>query len=126
MYLSNGEYVMTAEATKRIGKDQLDQMNYGKYAAGGAISPTPYVPHLSPLATKKAQSLTHENSNKRLEELMVDQTNTIKKMGGDGGNGGGVVILNTHASSDDVMKALAENPRAVQAILGRQRHYGFR
>ena len=126
VYLSNGEYVMTAEATKRIGKDQLDQMNYGKYAAGGAISPTPYVPQLSPIATKKAQSLTHENSNKRLEELMVDQTNTIKKMGGDRGNGGGVVILNTHASSDDVMKALAENPRAVQAILGRQRHYGFR
>ena len=126
VYLSNGEYVMTEEATKRIGKDKLDKMNYGKYAAGGAINPTPYVPNLSPVATKKAQSLTRENSNKRLEELMVDQTNTIKKMGGDGGNGGGVVILNTHASSDDVMKALAENPRAVQAILGRQRHYGFR
>ena len=41
-------------------------------------------------------------------------------------NGGGVVVLNTHASSDDVMKALAENPRAVQTILGRQRHFGFR
>ena len=126
VYLSNGEYVMTAEATKRIGKDQLDQMNYGKYAAGGAISPTPYVPHLSPLATKKAQSLTHENSNKRLEELMVDQTNTIRRMGENGGNNGGVVVLNTHASSEDVMKALAENPRAVQAILGRQQHFGFR
>ena len=126
VYLSNGEYVMPAEATKRIGKDQLDQMNYGKYADGGAISPTPYVPHLSPLATKKAQSLTRENSNKRLEELMIDQTNTIKKMGDNGGNGGGVVVLNTHASSEDVMKALAENPRAVQAILGRQQHFGFR
>lgn len=126
VYLSNGEYVMTEEATKRIGKDKLDQLNYGKYAGGGAISPTPYVPQLSPMATKKAQGLTHENSNKRLEELMIDQTNTIRKMGDNNGNNGGVVVLNTHASSEDVMKALAENPRAVQAILGRQRHYGFR
>ena len=126
VYLSNGEYVMTAEATQRIGKDNLDRMNYNKYAMGGAISPTPYVPNLSPVATKKVQNLSHENSNKRLEELMMDQTNTIRQMGSNGGNGGGVVVLNTHASSDDVMKALSENPRAVQAILGRQQHFGFR
>ena len=50
---------------------------------------------------------------------------TIRQMGKNE-NGGGVVVLNTHASSDDVMKALAENPRAVQTILGRQRHFGFR
>lgn len=40
--LSNGEYVMTAKATRRIGVDRLDAMNYAGgglvgYAAGGAV-----------------------------------------------------------------------------------------
>jgi len=125
VYLSNGEYVMTAEATSRIGTDTLDRMNYGKYADGGLIAPTPYVPNLSQQATRKAQSLTRTNANGKLEALMQEQTQTIRQMGKNEA-GGGVVVLNTHASSDDVMKALAENPRAVQTILGRQRHFGFR
>lgn len=56
---------------------------------------------------------------------MQEQTQTIRQMGKNE-SGGGVVVLNTHAFSDEVMKALAENPRAVQTILGRQRHFGFR
>ena len=125
VYLSNGEYVMTAEATKRIGKDNLDRMNYGKYATGGAISPTPYVPHISTNVTRKAEVLNRDNPNAKMESLMAQQTDLLRNMGKDG-NGGGLVVLNTQASSEQVMKALAENPRALNAILGRNQRMGFR
>ncbi|BAL85096.1 putative phage related protein (plasmid) [Selenomonas ruminantium subsp. lactilytica TAM6421] len=125
VYLSNGEYVMTAEATKRIGKDTLDKMNYGKYADGGAIAPTPYVPHISANVTRKAAVLNRDNPNAKMESLMAQQTDLLRNMGKDG-NGGGLVVLNTQASSEQVMKALAENPRALNAILGRNQRMGFR
>lgn len=125
VYLSNGEYVMTAEATRRIGKSNLDRMNYGKYADGGALSPTPYVPNLSASVTKKAQSIDRNNPNAKMEQLMQQQTDVLKGMGKDG-NGGSIVVLNTQASSADVLKALQQNPRAVQAILGGQQRRGFR
>ena len=51
-------------------------MNYGKYADGGVIAPTPYVPNLSQHATQKAQSLTRTNANGKLEALMQEQTQT--------------------------------------------------
>ena len=125
MYLSNGEYVMTAEATQRIGKDNLDRMNYGKYATGGAISPTPYVPHISTNVTRRAEVLNRDNPNAKMESLMAQQTDLLRSMGKNG-NSGGLVVLNTQASSEQVMKALAENPRALNAILGRNQRMGFR
>lgn len=108
---------MTAEATRRIGKGNLDRMNYGHYADGGALSPTPYVPHLSTSVTRRAQVIDKRNPNARMEYLMQQQTDVLRGMGKEGGNGG-LVVLNTQASSQDVIKALAQNPRAVQAILG--------
>lgn len=125
VYLSNGEYVMTAEATKRIGKGTLDRMNYGKYADGGAIEPTPYIPNLSTKVTKTAASIDRTNPNAKLESLMGEQNNLLRSIG-DNENGGNMVVLNTHASSDDVMSALAKNPRMVQRILGNQQRHGFR
>ncbi|WP_303839082.1 phage tail tape measure protein [Selenomonas ruminantium] len=125
VYLSNGEYVMTAEATQRIGKDNLDRMNYGKYATGGAISPTPYVPHISTNVTRRAEVLNRDNPNAKMESLMAQQTDLLRNMGKDG-NSGGLVVLNTQASSEQVMKALSENPRALNAILGRNQRMGFR
>ena len=125
VYLSNGEYVMNAEATKRIGKDTLDRMNYGKYAGGGAIAPTPYVPHISTSVTKKAQVLNRDNPNAKLESLMAQQTDLLRDMGKED-SGGGMVVLNTQASSEQVFKALAENPRALNAISGRNQRMGFR
>lgn len=124
VYLSNGEYVMTAEATQRIGKDNLDRMNYGRYAVGGALSGVPYVPNLSTSVTRKARNINRNNPNARMEELLAQQTEVLRNVG-DGGNGG-FVVLNTQASSQDVIRALQENPRAVQAIMGRQKHMGFR
>lgn len=125
VFLSNGEYVMTAEATQRIGKDNLDAMNYGGFADGGALNPTPYVPQISPRVAKRAEGVRVTNPNARMEQLMQEQTDTIKNMGNSDGSGN-VVVLNTHASSDDVMNAIQRNPRAFQSILHNQKRHGFR
>lgn len=125
VFLSNGEYVMTAEATSRIGKDNLDAMNYGGFADGGALNPTPYVPQISPRVAKRAEMTRVTNPNARMEQLMQEQTDTIKNMGNSDGSGN-VVVLNTHASSDDVMNAIHRNPRAFQTILHNQKRHGFR
>lgn len=125
VFLSNGEYVMTAEATNRIGKDNLDAMNYGAFADGGALNPTPYVPQISPRVAKRAEGVRVTNPNARMEQLMQEQTDTIKHMGNSDGSGN-VVVLNTHASSDDVMNAIQRNPRAFQSILHNQKRHGFR
>ena len=116
---------MTAEATRRIGKGNFDRMNYGKYAEGGALSPTPYIPHLSASVVRRAQSIDRSNPNARMEELMQQQTDLLRGMG-ENGNGGSVVVLNTQASSQEVLEALAENSRALNAILGRNQRMGFR
>ena len=125
VFLSNGEYVMTAEATSRIGKDNLDAMNYGAFADGGALNPTPYVPQISPRVAKRAEGVRVANPNARMEQLMQEQTDTIKNMG-NSDSSGNVVVLNTHASSDDVMNAIQRNPRAFQSILHNQKRHGFR
>ena len=125
VFLSNGEYVMTAEATSRIGKDNLDAMNYGGFADGGALNPTPYVPQISPRVAKRAEGVRVTNPNARMEQLMQEQTDTIKNMG-NSDSSGNVVVLNTHASSDDVMNAIQRNPRAFQSILHNQKRHGFR
>lgn len=125
VFLSNGEYVMTAEATSRIGKDNLDAMNYGAFADGGALNPTPYVPQISPRVAKRAEGVRVTNPNARMEQLMQEQTDTIRNMGNSDGSGN-VVVLNTHASSDDVMNAIQRNPRAFQSILHNQKRHGFR
>lgn len=125
VYLSNGEYVMTSEATSRIGKDNLDAMNYGKFADGGALNPTPYVPQISPRIARRAENITPNNPNARMEKLMQEQTDTIRNMGDSDGSGN-VIVLNTHASSDDVMNAIQKNPRAFQAIMHNQKRHGFR
>lgn len=125
VFLSNGEYVMTAEATSRIGKGNLDAMNYGGFADGGALNPTPYVPQISPRVAKRAERTRVTNPNAHMEQLMQEQTDTIKSMGNSDGSGN-VVVLNTHASSDDVMNAIQRNPRAFQSILHNQKRHGFR
>lgn len=125
VFLSNGEYVMTEEATKRIGKDNLDAMNYSKYADGGSFSPTPYVPQLSASSSAKMKSINKTNPNARMEELMQQQTDVIKNSK-DSDENGKVVILNTQADSTSVMAAIAKNPRMLQRILGNGGGHGFR
>ena len=126
VYLSNGEYVMTEEATKRIGVENLDALN--GYADGGALSPTPYVASINPATAKKATQVSGNGDTiallKEQNKKMSEQLSLMRGMGKDGG--GQMVVLNTQASSADVLKALQENPRAVQALMGQQRRAGFR
>ena len=127
VFLSNGEYVMTAEATKRIGKRNLDAMNYG-YAEGGMINPVPYVPSINPVVASKAMNITPHSRTEELlmqqNKQMAEQLSLMRNMGGSGDSR--MVILNTQASSTEVIKAMQDNPRAVQALLGRQNRMGFR
>lgn len=130
--LSNGEYVINEKSAKALGYDTLDNLN--AYADGGALSspvnPTPYIPTINQQVAKRAINIHSNNitTEKLLREQnahMLEQNNLLKNMGQSGGDGK-MIILNTQASSADVLKALQENPRAVQAILGRQNRMGFR
>ena len=131
--LSNGEYVINEKSAKALGYDTLDQLN--GYATGGDLSgsptnPTPYVPTINQQVAQKAigihgNSVTTEKLLREQNQHMIEQNTLLKGMGESGG-GGQMIVLNTQASSTDVLKALQENPRAVQAILGRQNRMGFR
>jgi hypothetical protein len=133
VWLSNGEYVINEKSAKALGYDTLDKLN--GYADGGPLdtsitNPTPYVPTINPQVAQR--STTIYGNNKMTEYLlreqnkqMAQQNEMLKNMGNDGGNGR-MIVLNTHASSADVLRALQENPRAVQAIMGQQRNMGFR
>ena len=131
--LSNGEYVINEKSAKALGYDTLDNLN--AYADGGGLSgspvnPTPYVPTINQQVARRAINIHSNNvtTEKLLREQnahMLEQNNLLKNMGQSGGDGR-MIVLNTQASSADVLKALQENPRAVQAILGRQNRMGFR
>lgn len=131
--LSNGEYVINEKSAKALGYDTLDNLN--AYADGGGlgsspVNPTPYVPTINQQVAKRAINIHSNNitTEKLLREQnahMLEQNNLLKNMGQSGGDGK-MIVLNTQASSADVLKALQENPRAVQAILGRQNRMGFR
>lgn len=133
VWLSNGEYVINEKSAKALGYDTLDKLN--GYATGGPLdtsitNPTPYVPTINPQVAQRTTTIY--GSNKMTEYLlreqnkkMAQQNEMLKNMNTEGGNGK-MIVLNTQASSADVLRALQENPRAVQAIMGQQRNMGFR
>lgn len=131
VWLSNGEYVINEKSAKALGYDTLDALN--GYATGGSLdssptNPVPYIPTINPQVAKKATRISGNSATEALlrkqNKYMAEQNSMLKNMG-ESGNGQ-VIVLNTQASSADVMKALQENPRAIQAILGRQQRMGFR
>lgn len=134
--LSNGEYVINEKSAKALGYETLDQLNH--YANGGVLNPTPYVPSLNQkVVDSTLRNYGSGNSNfyrqsgtsialmEKQNKMMAEQNDMLKNADKQQG-GGQIIVLNTHASSDDVMRALQENPRALQAILGRQNRMGFR
>lgn len=73
------------------------------------------------------QTTINQSNNARLEALMERQNQLIASMGSKNDSGGAQpIILNTQASSSDVMKAIAKNPRAIQKLLGNQQRRGFK
>lgn len=127
--VSNGEYIMNANATQKYGAI-LEQMNLDKFASGGAVVPEPYVPTFknpniaSNIIKQEAQK---QNNNARMEELLGQQnlilTNIAKQ---DNSSGGNVTILNTRASKEEIFGELAKDPRALQRLLYGNQKRGFR
>lgn len=127
--VSNGEYIMNANATQKYGAI-LEQMNLDKFAAGGAVVPEPYIPTFknpniaSNIIKQEAQK---QNNNARMEELLGQQnlilTNIAKQ---DNSSGGNVTILNTRASKEEIFGELAKDPRALQRLLYGNQKRGFR
>lgn len=127
--VSNGEYIMNANATQKYGAI-LEQMNLDKFASGGAVVPEPYIPTFknpniaSNIIKQEAQK---QNNNARMEELLGQQnlilTNIAKQ---DNSSGGNVTILNTRASKEEIFGELAKDPRALQRLLYGNQKRGFR
>ena len=127
--VSNGEYIMNANATQKYGAI-LEQMNLDKFASGGAVVPESYVPTFknpniaSNIIKQEAQK---QNNNARMEELLGQQnlilTNIAKQ---DNSSGGNVTILNTRASKEEIFGELAKDPRALQRLLYGNQKRGFR
>ena len=137
---SNGEFIVQKKAVDKLGVPFLNVLNKNpeaikamkRYANGGSIG-YEMVPSMNPQTVSnydaytknKAKSAVLKSDNSRLEKLTKEQTGVLRGMGKGGGDGK-IVVLNTQASSADVMRALAENPRALQVILNRQNSRGFR
>lgn len=138
---SNGEFIVQKKAVDSLGVSFLNILNNDpeavksmkRYADGGSIG-YEMAPSMSPDTMKNYTSYTRtkasndraKNGNSKLESLMAEQTGVIRNMGKNSGGDGKVVVLNTQASSADVFRALQENPRALNAILGRNERRGFR
>lgn len=130
--VSNGEYIMNANATRKY-EGILQMMNMDKFADGGSISskPIPYVPTLrNPNVVNKIiqQDSSNVNQNATMEKLLGQQNGILQGMADNkGDNGSGqVVVLNTKASKEEIFSALASDPRALQKLLGNNKSRGFR
>lgn len=127
--VSNGEYIMNANATQKYGAI-LEQMNLDKFAEGGSIAPEPYIPTLknpnvaSSIVKQEAQK---QNNNAKMEALLGQQnlilTNIAKR---DNSSGGNVTVLNTRASKEEIFGELAKDPRALQKLINGNQRRGFR
>ena len=134
---SNGEYVVSKKGVDAVGVPFLDMVNKGKFpmdalkgfATGGDIGEE-MVPSMSTglvdsyKGYTKAQS-SMKNPNQKLEKIMEQQLHAINGISKSDGMGN-VVILNTQADGNTIIKAIHDNPRAFQAVMGEQKKRGFR
>ena len=140
---SNGEYIIQEKAVKKLGIPFLDTLNNNpesigalnglkRYANGGSLGES-YSPSMSIKGVEAYKTFNKSNmekqqyfSTRKMEGLLQGLRDDVQ----DGNRNSGAVtqpvILNTQADSASVMKAIAKNPRALQAILGKQQKRGFR
>ena len=139
---SNGEYIIQEKAVKRLGIPFLDMLNNNpdsvgalnglkRYATGGNLGES-YSPSMSLKGMDAYKDFNRANmekqqhfSTRRMEQLQQQTIDAITSGTGDG-TVTQPIILNTQADSASVMKAIAKNPRALQAILGNNKRRGFR
>lgn len=140
---SNGEYIIKKSTVDKLGVGFLDTLNNNpesiralkglkRYASGGNLGDS-YSPSMTLKGIEGYKTFNKANmekqmsfSTRKMETLLQGLREDVQE----GNRGEGTVtqpvILNTQADSASVMKALADNPRAVQAILGKQSRMGFR
>ena len=140
---SNGEYIIQEKAVKKLGIPFLDTLNNNpesigalnglkRYANGGSLGES-YSPSMSIKGVEAYKTFNKSNmekqqyfSTRKMEGLLQGLRDDVQ----DGNRNSGAVtqpiILNTQADSASVMKAIAKNPRALQAILGNNQRRGFR
>lgn len=126
--LQVGERVLSKKDNQMYEQVVPDLVRYAATVPKGTqIEPVLSNPNLmQPDTFKSAEVKINSAMTAQLERqnVLMEQQNTMLASMGEGK--GNVVVLNTQADSASVMKALQENPRAVQAILGGQRKMGFR
>ena len=126
--VSNGEFIMNAKATSKY-RAILEAMNLDKFKDGGMISPEPYVPILKNSMTTDSMTKNEARKqigNERLESIMLQQNGILTNISKKDSGGGNVTVLQTRASSEEVLTAIAQNPRAFQKIMGDNSRRGFR
>ncbi len=126
--LQVGERVLSRKDNQRYEQVLPELVRYAATVPKGTqVEPVLSNPRLmQPDTFKSAEVKINSAMTAQLERqnmLMEQQNSMLASMGEGKGN---VVVLNTQADSASVMKALQENPRALQAILGGQRKMGFR
>ena len=140
---SNGEYIIQEKAVNKLGIPFLDMLNNNpdsigalnglkRYATGGNLGDS-YAPSMSIKGVDAYKTFNKANmekqmsfSTRKMEGLLQRLRDDVQDGNRNSGTVTQPVILNTQADSASVMKAIAKNPRALQAILGNNKRRGFR
>lgn len=96
------EYVLSAAATRRIGRERLDAINFGlgrNYASGGFVQPAPQI------------NFTNQVFN-NASGVVEAQTETTRNA-----NGG----VSTKVFIEQIAAGIGSNPRAMRSVGGRTR-----
>nr|DAS26138.1 MAG TPA: minor tail protein [Caudoviricetes sp.] len=138
---SDGEYIIKKDSVDKLGIPFLDMLNnqpelapamdgFKRYMDGGSLG-TSMSPSMKPSTMESYRRFNQANgaikmaSNEKMENLLAGLREDVKE-----GNKQDApvqpVILNTQASSAEVMKAIAKNPRAFNRIMGGHQKHGFR
>ncbi|BAL84689.1 putative phage tail tape measure protein (plasmid) [Selenomonas ruminantium subsp. lactilytica TAM6421] len=140
---SNGEYIIKKSSVDKLGVGFLDTLNNNpeaigalnglkRYANGGNLGES-YAPSMSLKGINGYKTFNKSNmekqmsfSTRKMETLLQGLRQDVQDGNKSDGSVAQPIILNTQADSASVMKAIAKNPRALQAILGNNQRRGFR
>lgn len=138
---SDGEYIIKKDSVDKLGIPFLDMLNnqpelapamdgFKRYMDGGSLG-TSMSPSMKTSTMESYRRFNQANgaikmaSNEKMENLLAGLREDVRE-----GNKQETpiqpVILNTQASSAEVMKAIAKNPRAFNRIMGGHQKHGFR
>lgn len=138
---SNGEYIIKKDSVDKLGIPFLDMLNnqpelapvmdgFRRYMDGGSLG-TSMSPTMKASTVESYRRFNRANgaikmsSNEKMENLLAGLREDVRS-GNKRETPVQPVILNTQASSAEVMKAIAKNPRAFNKIMGGHQKHGFR